>query len=185
LWRLTFPALAQGGLALLVGWSDVVLTGHVLGEEKYLAAATVATYLHWLIDGCGSFVSVGASALIAQRVGAGRVREANAVLAQALLLAVVGGLALAAIVATAADGLAGTMLAGESRALAAQFLRITCWSYPMLLTVHVGCTCLQAAGRTLPVMWIMALANVFNVSLTWGLAVGGGPLPELGWPGIA
>src|SRR5262249_59298452 len=82
LWLLALPVLGQSLLTLVVGWSDTVLTGHVLVEEKYLAAITAATYLHWLIDGCGGLVSVGAQALLARRIGAGNFGQANAVLAQ-------------------------------------------------------------------------------------------------------
>ena len=59
LWLLALPVLGQSLLTLLVGWSDTVLTGHVLVEEKYLAAITAATYLHWLIDGVGGLIVRG------------------------------------------------------------------------------------------------------------------------------
>jgi Na+-driven multidrug efflux pump len=85
LWLLTLPVLGQSVLTLAVGWSDMVLAGHVLVEAKYLAAITAATYLHWLIDGCCGLVSVGAQALLARRIGAGNFGQANAVLAQAVL----------------------------------------------------------------------------------------------------
>src|SRR5262245_33250067 len=186
LWLLALPVLGQSLLTLVVGWSDTILTGHVLVEEKYLAAITVATYLHWLIDGCGGLVSVGAQALLARRIGAGNFGQANAVLAQAVLWAAGLGACLGVGVVLSADALAGLPHpGGESRALAAQFLRIVACSYPFLMVLHVGCYCLQAAGRTLPAMGLMVAANLGNLACTWLLAAGAGPLPALGWTGIA
>ena len=37
LWLLALPVLGQSLLTLAVGWSDTLLAGHVLVEEKYLA----------------------------------------------------------------------------------------------------------------------------------------------------
>src|SRR5262249_60424722 len=103
LWLLALPVLGQSLLTLAVGWSDTVLAGHVLVQEKYLAAVTAATYLHWLIDGCGGLVSVGAQALLARRIGAGHFAQANAVLAQAILWAAGLGVGLAVGVGLSAD----------------------------------------------------------------------------------
>jgi putative MATE family efflux protein len=186
LWLLALPVLGQSLLTLLVGWSDTVLTGHVLVEEKYLAAITAATYLHWLIDGCGGLVSVGAQALLARRIGARNFGQANAVLAQAVLWAAGLGVCLAVGVWLSADALTYLLhLSGESQALAAQFLRIVACSYPFLMVLHVGCYCLQAAGRTLAAMSLMVVANLANMEGAWLLATGAGPLPAQGWTGIA
>ena len=59
LWLLDLPVLVQSLPALLVGWSDTALTGQLLAEEKYLAAITAVTYLHWLIDGVGGLIVRG------------------------------------------------------------------------------------------------------------------------------
>src|SRR5262245_8277215 len=186
LWLLALPVLGQSLLTLVVGWSDTLLAGHVLVEEKYLAAITAATYLHWLIDGCGGLVSVGAQALLARRIGAGSFGQANAVLAQAILWAAGLGVCLGVGVWLSADALAGLLhLGDESQALAAQFLRIVACSYPLLMVLHVGCYCLQAAGRTLPAMGLMVAACSANLASSWLLAAGAGPLPALGWTGIA
>jgi putative MATE family efflux protein len=186
LWLLALPVLGQSLMSLLVGWSDTVLTGHVLAEEKYIAAITAATYLHWLIDGFGGLLSVGAQALIARRIGGGRLGEANALLAQAVLWAVVLGSVLCAGVWLTADRLAELVhLGDESGQLAAHLLRVVAVSYPLLMALHVGCACLQATGRTAAAMFLMAVASVGNLACTWLLAVGAGPIPALGWTGIA
>jgi putative MATE family efflux protein len=186
LWLLALPVLGQSLLTLVVGWSDTLLAGHLLVGEEYLAAITAATYLHWLIDGFGGLISVGAQAVVARRVGARRLDQANAVLAQALLWAAVLGVGLTAGVWLAADALTSLLhLSDSSRALAAEFLRIVSSSYPLLMVLHVGCYCLQAAGRTLAAMCLMAAVTLANLAGTWLLASGVGPLPALGWTGVA
>src|SRR5262249_25042611 len=124
LWLLALPVPGEPVLPLVVGWSDTLLAGHLLVEEKSLAAITAATYLHWLIDGCGGLVSVGAQALLARRIGAGNFGQANAILAQAVLWGAGLGVCLGVTVGLSADSLAGLLrLGSESQALAAQFLR--------------------------------------------------------------
>jgi putative MATE family efflux protein len=141
--------------------------------------------LHWLIEGCGGLVSVGAGALLARRIGAGNFAQANSLLAQALLWAAGLGVALAIGVGLLAEGLVGLLhLTGETQGLAAEFLRTVAWSYPCLMVLQVGCSCLQAAGRTLPAMGLMVAANLANLGATWLLAAGAGPVPALGWTGV-
>src|SRR5262249_57257171 len=131
-------------------------------------------------------VSVGAQALLARRIGAGNFGQANAVLAQAILWAAGLGVCLGVGVWLSADALAGLLhRGGESQALAAQFLRVAACSYPFLMVLHVGCYCLQAAGRTLPAMGLMVAASLANLAGSCLLAAGAGPLPPLGWTAIA
>src|SRR5216683_350568 len=189
--RLAWPVLARQFLILLVGLSDRYLAGHFHPHDEsqqvsYQAAQTTANYLSWLIVCYTVLVTVGSTALVARFVGAGDRRLAIRVTHQSILLAVIFGLA-----GTTA-GMCGMQpllqvlqLQGDSAKFAAQYL----WPTFLLLTFEVveqaGIACLAGAGDTITGFWVTAGVAVINFPLAWGLCFGLGPLPELGFPGIA
>jgi len=189
--RLAWPVLARQFLILLVGLSDRYLAGHFHPHDEsqqvsYQAAQTTANYLSWLIVCYTVLVTVGSTALVARFVGAGDRRLAIRVTHQSILLAVIFGLA-----GTTA-GMCGMQpllqvlqLQGDSAKFAAQYL----WPTFLLLTFEVieqaGIACLAGAGDTITGFWVTAGVAVINFPIAWGLCFGLGPLPELGFPGIA
>ncbi|NIP85069.1 MAG: hypothetical protein GTO03_05705 [Planctomycetales bacterium] len=50
---------------------------------------------------------------------------------------------------------------------------------------RVGIACLRGAGDMVTVFWVMSLVNVVNIGVSIWLVIGGGPVPALGWDGIA
>ena len=76
-------------------------------------------------------------------------------------------------------------LSGLSAEAAAMFLRIVLLVTPLLACTTAGVACLRGAGDTRTGMWVMILVNAINVGLSWSLVRGFGPLPALGFPGIA
>jgi putative MATE family efflux protein len=76
-------------------------------------------------------------------------------------------------------------LQGDSARFAAQYL----WPTFLLLTFEVveqaGIACLAGAGDTITGFWVTGGVAVINFPIAWGLCFGLGPLPELGFPGIA
>ena len=185
-WLLALPVVAENLLAMLVGWSDTIITGQILGEDHFLAAITVASYLLWLIESCGALIASGAQAIVARLIGGRDDREANQIVTQSLLLAGALGLLLASVVFLSADGLVTVMrLEGEARALASEYLRIIAGCCPLMMILLVSVTCLRAAGHTLAGMWIITAVNLINIVCSWALTIGIGPIPGLGWRGVA
>ena len=45
--------------------------------------------------------------------------------------------------------------------------------------------CLHGAGDMITGLVAMVLINVTNIALSWSLILGLGPLPQLGWDGVA
>ncbi|HEV3120994.1 MAG TPA: MATE family efflux transporter, partial [Isosphaeraceae bacterium] len=85
-----------------------------------------------------------------------------------------------------APGLAALLnLEGAAASNAVVFLRIVLVITPLLACETVGVACLRGAGDTRTGMWVMILVNAINVALSWSLVRGFGPLPKLGFPGIA
>jgi putative MATE family efflux protein len=188
---LAWPVLIQQFLHLAVGLSDQFLAGQFQPPDSsqqaaYLAALTTANYAAWFLSSFIVLVSVGSTALVARCVGAQDRALADRATNQSIVLAlglgatitVVGLLALPTLV----DWL---QLRGDAGRFAADFLR------PMLALVvfqvveSAGIACLTGAGDTRSGLWVMGSVAVLNVPLAWGLCFGVGPVPALGFEGIA
>lgn len=193
-WRLVtmlaLPVLAQQGLYFIVSLSDRWLAGHLQAETSHAtlqAAQTTALYLAWSINCYTILVTVGSTALVARFIGAGERQHAVEVTHQALLLAVI--LASVATLWALLGGIRGMVeilqLQGDTARLAAAYL------YPLFLLLvfqmvqAAGNACLVGAGDTRTGLWVMIGVAVVNIPLAWGFAWGWGPLPELGFVGIA
>jgi putative MATE family efflux protein len=183
--RLSGPVLVEQSLLYLVGLSDTVLTGRYL-EADHLAAVTVATYLLWFLGSLLTIVSVGATALVARLFGAGQRGAAARIAEQAMSMALFVGVAALAAGWVAAPTLARVLnLEGRSAEAAALFLRIVLAVTPLLACTTVGIACLRGAGDTRTGMSVMILVNAINVALSWSLVRGIGPVPAVGFAGIA
>lgn len=192
-WRLvialSMPVLAQQGLAFVVLLSDRFLVGHLRVEDQasVQAAQTTAHYLAWFITCYNVLVTVGSTALVARCIGAGERRLAVEVTHQSLLLAMFLGLA-----ATAWAFLGGVPwmvhvlnLQGSAADYAADFALIL-FGLLVFQTIEVaGIACLVGAGDTRTGLWVMIGIAIINLPLAWGFGWGIGPLPRLGFVGIA
>lgn len=183
--RLALPVLAEQVLTLSVWISDRVLTGRFL-ETDHLAAITVVTYLLWLVVSTVAFVSIGATAMVARFVGAGRASAAALVTNQALSLAAILSAALmAAGLLLGGRAVLAMQLEGDSARLAARYLFYILPALPLIMVQEVGVACLRGAGDMVAGLWVKVLVNAINIAVSWALVVGLGPLPCLGWDGIA
>lgn len=183
---LALPVLAENLLAMFVGWSDSILTGRILAEERYLAAVGASGYLLWLIESCATVISYGAQAIVARLVGSDRISDANRTVVQSLILGVgLGVLMLLLVFDQAETAVTWLNLESDAKALAVQYLHIIAYCCPFMMMMLVGTTCLRAAGHTFAGMIIMTTVNIVNIVASWLLTVGFGPISALGWKGIA
>ena len=182
---LSAPVVVEQALLYLVGLSDTILAGRYLAAD-YLAGVTVASYLLWVVGSLLTIVSVGATALVARMTGAGDRPSAARVCQQAVGLAILLGTLILIVGGLAAPAIVRAMnLEGVAADSAALFLRIVLIVTPLLACTAAGVACLRGAGDTRTGMWVMILVNLINVSMSWALVRGFGPLPRLGFAGIA
>lgn len=183
---LALPVLAEQLLAVGVGLVDTWLTGNFLPGDRYLAAIGQIAYLLWLIPNLFSFVSVGATALVSRFTGSEDGAMANRATNQAFLL---GGLLSAVVTLWLSVGSEWLIrilkLPPEAAELALVYLRYLVPVIPAIMLERVAIACLQGAGDTVSGMVVRVVVNVCNVLLSIALVVGWGPLPAMGWGGIA
>lgn len=186
--RLAGPVLIEQLLVMLVGFSDTFLTGQVLpqGNEHHLAAVSSMTYLLWFITELFVFVGMGSTALVARFTGSKDHEMAIRTTNQSFLIGVIASVILTTLALQFGWVLVWLVqLQGEAADLAMRYLN---WVFPLLPAIMletVGVACLRGAGDTKAGLWVMTLVIVVNVVLSWALIQGWGPLPALGWEGVA
>jgi putative MATE family efflux protein len=76
-------------------------------------------------------------------------------------------------------------LRGPTASFAADYLRPLILLLVFQVIESAGIACLVGAGDTRTGFWVLGGVAVLNVPLAWGFFLGLGPLPELGFVGIA
>jgi multidrug resistance protein, MATE family len=180
--RLAMPAVGEQFLSLMVGTVNTMLVGH-LGASA-LAAVGLSGTIAALAAIFFSAVSTGATALIAQAVGADNRPLANRVLAQATIMALVLGL-LGGLVLFPVRRQALMLMGAQSDSLPMGLVYLTCItaSLPFSSLLTVGNASLRGSGDTRTPMLIMGGVNIVNVLLSYSLIRGVGSLPQMGVAG--
>jgi len=188
---LAVPALLQQMLVLVVSLSDRWLAGHAHAPDPdeqiaLQAAQTTANYLAWFISSYTVLVSVGSTALVAHTVGAGDRRSAIHVTNQSLLLAFVLGLGGSILALLGLSPLVELLqLHGATARFAIAYLQPLFVLLVFQVIEAAGIACLVGAGDTMTGLWVRVGVAVFNLPLAWGFFHGVGPIPRLGFVGIA
>ncbi len=195
LWRqvlaLALPALAQQYLHLVVQLSDQFLAGRFelpnpAARVGYLSALNTAGYLYWFVSSYTVLVSVGSTALVARFVGAKDWPMAKHATGQAVLLAVVIGVVGSIAAVVGLPGLIDALnLKGDAGRVCVEFLMPLAALLAFQITESACAACLAGAGDTRTGLKVLGLVAVLNVPLAWGLCFGVGPLPGMGFVGIA
>jgi putative MATE family efflux protein len=181
---LAIPIIGEHLLHTLVGTVDTLMVAR-LGKAE-VAGVGAALELIFFILAALSAVSIGATVLVAQAIGAGERARANSVARQAI----VWGLLLAVPVS-----IGGYLLAGPAIGLfgaeadvthhGTVYLQIVgATSVTLLLTFVLGAI-LRGAGDSRTPFLASIVANVVNVVVAWLLIFGQFGLPELGVAGSA
>ncbi len=194
-WRLVlglaWPVLVQQFLILAVTLSDRLLAGrfqHLDDPDQVAtqAAQTTANYLAWFLSSYTVLVTVGGTALVAHFIGAGDRRGANRVMHQALLLGVVLGLVGSVLALVGLPTLVQLLrLQGATADFAVAYLRPLFALLAFQVVEATGIACLAGAGDTRTGLCVLGGVALLNLPLAWAIFHGVGPLPGLGFTGIA
>ena len=183
--RLAWPVLGEQSLAMAVGFSDTILTGHFL-SESHLAAVNLMAYMLWLLYGLFSVVAIGTSALVARYVGARRFTMADRFLHQSLIIGVLISVPGAVAALTLGPEIVALLkLRGDSAAAAVRYWDIVVPMTPCIMVSAVGIASLRGAGAMIHGLCVMAVVNIVNIVVSWGCCLGWGPFPQWGWEWIA
>lgn len=178
LWRLTWPAIIEQLLGMMVSFIDTAMVG-AMGAASTAAVSVVSSSI-WLVGGIMAGVGVGYSVQVANAVGAEDHPRARRVIRQgALAVVAVGLLALAVM-----EGLSAFLprwLGAEPEVypLAVSYLRFYCIGMPFSAALSVFSAILRCTGDTKTPLMLNGLANVVNIILNFFLIY-----PSRTWHGI-
>lgn len=172
---LAVPALGALAVEPLYVLVDTAIVGR-LGTAPLAGLALASTVLVLVVAGC-NFLAYGTTQRLAHRRGAGREPEAAGVGVQALWLAVLLGVPLAAAVAFLAEP-AARLLGGRGDVLAAAtvYLQISAIGLPFVLVALAGNGVLRGVADLRTPLVVAVMANVANLVLeivaVYGLDLG-------------
>ncbi len=167
-----------------IGLTDVVVAGY-LGTEV-LAAVGYVGQLYWTLTILANALTVGTVSMVSQAYGARSAEGVESVVSHSLLI----GLGISGFMTIAAGLFPETVVrvAGMPEKIAEIgqvfmhiFSLVLIPTYVMVVTGGV----LRASGRVRVAMVNSGITAVVNIGCSIGLAFGVGPLPELGFRGIA
>lgn len=183
---LALPVLAEELLNLVVGFTDWYLAGQFVPGDEPLAAMGLLAYLMWLIPSLFSFISIGATAIVARFSGAGETARAAYASRQALGLGLVLSVGVVLLCLVGGSAFIRVMrLEGIAADLALRYLRILTYAVPFIMFEQIATACLRGAGDTVSGLIARVLVNLANAILSVVLVTGWGPFPQLGWEGLA
>ncbi|MBC7234224.1 MAG: MATE family efflux transporter [Chloroflexi bacterium] len=180
--RLGLPAVGERILSLLVNIVNTMLVGH-LGASA-LAAVGLSGTIEMIGTTFFQAVAVGATALIAQAIGAKNRSLAQRVLEQSMLVAVGMGLICTVLLLPFSRG-ALILLGAEpdTVAMGTRYLPYLAATQIMMSVLTVGNAALRGAGDTRTPMVLMGTMNVINALLSLILIRGLGPIRPMGVTG--
>ncbi|MEO5953949.1 MAG: MATE family efflux transporter [Chloroflexia bacterium] len=169
--RLAWPAIAENALQTLLGIVDTAVVAR-LGVEA-LSGVGAAQQLIWILTTALVAISMGTTVLVARHIGAKQKSEANSVLKQSLLLALVSSAVLMPVGFLAHPMM--TLLGLESNAASegAIFLGITVFSALPLVIMFIAGAAMRGAGDTRTPMLVTMGINAINAVLAVELVFGG------------
>jgi putative MATE family efflux protein len=163
---------------------DTYFAGQV--STTALAALSLSFPVFFTIIAIGTGISTGATALIANALGAGEADKARKYAMQALVFMGLAGLVLTVLGIWSAPWLLGRLGAsGEYLDLAFSYIRIIFYGTILFGLTFTINAILNAQGDTKTFRNFLVFGFFLNVFLDPALLYGWGPLPALGFSGIA
>ena len=184
IWKNSWPILGLMFLNFLVGYTDVYVAG-LMGSDIQAAVGFISQQYFVLII-LATALGVGTVAMVSQAAGAGDRNRVNSLAGQSFLLASALGAMLTFVSLTAGPAILDIFsLPDAVRTPAREYLSIYAAAlFPNYMIIIAGAV-FRAVGRAVDAFKIMALVTALNIAAAFGLVFGWGPLPRMGYRGIA
>lgn len=179
--QLAVPSIVTNITTPLLALMDVTIAGH-MGAPVYIAAIAVGgsmfNMLYWLFG----FLRMGSSGMTAQAYGADDSAATATILRQALLVAIIAGLAMIALRTPICDMIIRFMDTDDTTsALASEYFHILIWGAPPYLATFALSGWFLGMQNSKVTMWTSILINVTNIVASLSLVY----IFHLGIAGIA
>jgi len=181
-WALAWPVVLEQALAMVGQVVDMAMLGR-LGKEA-VAAVSLSMQPFQLIQATFMGLSVGTTAIVARATGAGNREEAGQVAGQAIIIALLFGLAISIIGVVNADWIVTFMKAEEPvRVVGREYVRMMMPGMLLFFVFTIATGALRGAGDTRTPMVINVSLNAVKVLCNYLLIFGNLGFPEMGVAG--
>lgn len=185
--KITWPAFVEMVMSTMFGMVDMMMLGQYAANA--VAAVGLTNQPTMLLMACFSAVNVGATTLIAWRIGEGNAADARKVTRQTLLVNFVLGLVISVLGIFVARPVVGFMAAGgidsATMEMGTRYFQIIA-SGLLFQELNMAVTAaLRGSGQTRIPMVYNILANLINVVLNYIMIYGKLGLPAMGADGAA
>jgi MATE family multidrug resistance protein len=184
IWQNAWPMLLIMVFNFLVGVADVYVAG-LIGSEIQAAIGFIAQ-LYFLLIILANAIGIGTVSLISQASGGDRTGDLIQMAKQSLLFGILtavvlslGGMAAPAMIVRVSG------FPREIQDIGAAFLRIFALALGPNYFLIISGAVFRARGEPLKPLLVMTVVSGLNILLEFGLVFGYGPLPKMGYPGIA
>lgn len=182
---LAAPAIVENLLFSLVGFADTVIVGW-LRNENFLAGVALASLAIFWSNAPIQALAIATNSIVARTWGERNFAEARRVTGHALILAMAIAMAVILVGWPLAARIIRLLGAGpDVIAPGTGYLRIVLLSSLLGLPLMVSNAVIRAKGDTASPMIITIVMNVINVIASIAMAFGWGPLPAMGFYGVA
>lgn len=167
----SLPLVATGILQYLYNAADIIVVGRYAGHAAMAAVGSTGSLVS-LITGLFIGLSVGALSSMSRWVGAKDERRADAVVHTALVVSVIGGIAVGVFGFFAAPWLLKLMDTPDTvLPMSSLYMKIYFAGMPFMTLYNFGGSVLRACGDTRRPLYILAAAGLVNVGLNYALVV--------------
>lgn len=179
LWKFSLPLMFGFFVNSLYGWIDTYFVAK-LGAEA-IAAMGFCEQLNFFIFNFGSGFSIGASVIIARRIGEGNIKAAEEVTRQSVAFVMVFGILLMGILFLTVDSILRSLsLDGPTLALAESYMSIVLIGVPGIFILFLVNAIVRATGNSIFAMKVILATMIINSVLDPIFIFGLGPIPAMG-----
>lgn len=162
-WALAWPTIVEQLLMTVVTYVDAAMVGSVGVDAT--ASVAVNTTVIWLLQGIMAGLGVGASVLIAKKIGENRKEEVQSLLVQSLYASLILGIVMAVVGELILAPYLSIWMGAEDKLIApaSQYMRIVALSFPFQVFLAVGCAIIRGSGDTKRPMIYNMVSNIVNI----------------------
>ena len=184
IWKNTWPMLLIMVFNFMVGLTDVYVAGLI--SSRVQGAIGFIAQLYFLLIILANAIGIGTVSLVSQASGARQTQELIRIAQQSLLF----GLMVAFLLSLGGIFFPQWIvkISGfpvEIQGIATTFLRVFALALGPNYFLIISGAVFRARGEPLKPLFIMTVVSGLNILLEFGLVFGYGPLPAMGYPGIA
>lgn len=179
LWKFSIPLMFGFFVNSLYSWIDTYFVAK-LGASA-IAAMGFCEQLNFFIFTFGSGISIGASVIIARRMGEGNFKAAEEVTRQSVMFVSIFGVALIGLLYLVINSVLRALgLEGETLTMAQSYMSIVLIGVPGIFVLFLVNAVVRATGNSIFAMKVMLITVVVNAALAPTFIFGLGPIPAMG-----